>query len=49
MAVQTWDLYWAPTGQCIATVRATTARQAVQKAPQPYRRYLGEIWAEARL
>ena len=41
-----WDLYWSPEGRKIATVEAQTARQAIRKAPQPYRKYLGEITAE---
>lgn len=41
-----WRLYWAPEGRPIATVYAPTARQAIRRAPKPYRRYLGEIWAE---
>lgn len=40
-----WKLYWAPEGRQIATVRARTARAARRKAPQPYRRFLGEIYA----
>jgi hypothetical protein len=43
--VTTFDLYWSPTGQKIATVRARTKRAAVRKAPKPYRKYLGEIYA----
>ena len=45
--MKTWHLYWAPTGQHIATVYARTARAARRKAPAPYRRYLGEIYAAA--
>lgn len=42
-----WQLIWAPEGKVIATgVEAKTAQQAKRKAPQPYRRYLGEIYAE---
>lgn len=43
--VTTWDLYWAPEGRKIATVQARTARAAKRKAPQPYRKFLGEIYA----
>jgi hypothetical protein len=45
--MKTYDLYWSPTGQLIATVAAKTMRAAIRKAPQPYRRYLGEIYAVA--
>ncbi len=41
----TWTLYWSPEGRPIAVVRARTAREAVRKAPKPYRQYLGEIYA----
>ena len=41
-----WTLFWSPTGQVIATdVEADTEKAAIRKAPQPYRRYLGEIYA----
>ena len=43
--MKTWILYWAPEGRPIATVQARTARAAKRKAPLPYRRYLGEIYA----
>lgn len=41
----TFELYWAPEGKKIAQVTAQTARAAIRKAPMPYRRYLGEIYA----
>lgn len=40
-----YTLYWSPEGRPIATVEAKTERQAIRKAPKPYRRYLGEIYA----
>lgn len=41
-----FDLYWSPTGAKIAErVEARTAAAAIRKAPAPYRRYLGEIYA----
>lgn len=42
----TWCLYWSPEGKKIGVVVADTARAAVRKAPKPYRKYLGEIYAE---
>lgn len=42
----TFDLYWSPEGRRIATVTAATGRLAIRKAPKPYRKYLGEIYAE---
>ncbi len=41
-----WKLFWSPEGKQITTVTALTARKAIRKAPQPYRKYLGEIYAE---
>lgn len=44
--MKTWQLYWAPEGRRIpGTVQAQTERAAIRKAPLPYRRYLGEIYA----
>ena len=45
---QTFKLYWSPEGKCIATVKAHTHRQAIRKAPKPYSKYLGEIYAEVQ-
>lgn len=42
---KTWDVYWSPEGRKIATVEAITARAAMRKAPYPYRKYLGEMYA----
>lgn len=41
----TFDVYWSPEGRCIATVDAKDKRAAIRKAPQPYRKYLGEMYA----
>jgi len=41
-----WQLYWAPEGRPIAIVEAKTMRQAIHKAPMPYKKYLGEVYAE---
>jgi hypothetical protein len=42
-----YTLYWSPEGRPIARgVEAQNARAAIRKAPKPYRKYLGEIWAE---
>lgn len=42
----TFNLYWSPEGKLIATVTARTLSAAKRKAPAPYRKYLGEIYAE---
>lgn len=44
--VRGWDVYWSPEGRKIATVQAKTEREAIRKAPMPYRRYLGEMYAQ---
>lgn len=46
--MNTYKLYWAPEGKLIATVKARTESAARRKAPQPYRKYLGEIYAEVQ-
>lgn len=43
--MKTWTIYWAPEGRPIANVKAKTARAAIRKAPKPYRKYLGEMYA----
>lgn len=44
--MNTYRLYWSPEGRQIATVQAMNERAAIRKAPKPYRKYLGEIYAE---
>jgi hypothetical protein len=42
-----YTLYWAPEGKPIAHgIEAKSGRAAIRKAPQPYKKYLGEIYAE---
>jgi len=44
--MKTYTLFWSPSGQIIATgVQARTARAAIRKAPMPWRKYRGEIYA----
>jgi hypothetical protein len=40
-----WTVYWAPEGRAIAKVTARTEHEAIRKAPLPYRRKLGELYA----
>jgi hypothetical protein len=40
----TFDIYWAPEGRRIATVEANGIARAKRMAPQPYRKYLGELY-----
>jgi hypothetical protein len=44
--LKSFHLYWSPEGKRIATVKAKDQRAAKRKAPKPYRKYLGEIYAE---
>ena len=44
--LKTYKLFWSPEGKHIATVDAPTGKQAIRLAPQPYRKYLGEIYAQ---
>ena len=39
---------WAPTGQVIKTVRAKDALSARKKTPAPYKKYMGEVYAELK-
>lgn len=41
-----YNVFWAPEGRVIAQVEAFNPRKAIRKAPKPYRRYLGEMYAE---
>lgn len=43
--MKTYNLFWSPEGRCIATVQAKSEAAAIRKAPLPYRKYLGEIYA----
>jgi len=43
--MKTYKLFWSPEGRQIATVEARTMGDAIKKAPMPYKRYLGEIYA----
>lgn len=40
-----YDIYWSPEGRVIARVTAASEFSAKRKAPQPYRRHLGELYA----
>lgn len=44
--IAVYRLVWSPEGREIARVEATSALAAIRKAPKPYRKYLGEIYAE---
>lgn len=43
-----WDLYWAPEGRRIGTVSALTAEDACRKAPLPFKKYPGEVYAQEK-
>lgn len=40
-----FDLYWSPEGRKIATVDASNRRNAIRRAPKPYNKFLGELYA----
>jgi hypothetical protein len=42
--MKTYDVFWSPTGQKIATVTASTVKAAKSKAPKQYRKYKGEMY-----
>jgi len=42
---RTYLLFWSPTAQHIATVQASSPSAAKRKAPLPYRRFAGELYA----
>lgn len=47
--MHTFKLFWSPEGKQIATVEATDKKAAIRKAPKPYRKYLGEIYAVQKI
>ena len=47
--LHTFKLFWSPEGRQIATVKAKDRTTAIRKAPQPYRKYLGEIYAVQKI
>lgn len=47
-SLPTYDVYWSPEGRVIATVKASNGREAIRKAPMPYRRKLGELYAKIK-
>jgi hypothetical protein len=44
--MKTFELFWGPTGRAFALVSATTVLAAKRKAPRPWGRYQGEIYAK---
>ena len=41
----TWFVIWSPEGRTIIKVEAKNARAACRKAPAPYRKFKGELYA----
>lgn len=41
-----FKLFWSPEGKHIATVEAADARAAIRLTPPPYKKYLGEVYAD---
>ena len=46
--INIYDLYWSPTAEHIAVVRASTYRRAIRRTPKPYSKFKGEVYAEMR-
>lgn len=44
--MNTYKLFWSPEGKQIATVKAESSAKARRMAPKPYRKFLGEVYAE---
>lgn len=44
--MQKYLVVWSPEGRVIAEVEAKNPRAAIRKAPMPYRKYLGELYAQ---
>jgi len=42
-----YRVVWSPEGRTIAEVTASSHKNACRKAPMPYRRFQGELYAEA--
>jgi len=40
-----YDVFWSPEGLKIATVLARSESEAITKAPKPYRKFRGELYA----
>ena len=43
--LQTWFVIWSPEGRTIIKVEAENERAACRKAPAPYRKFQGELYA----
>lgn len=41
-----YQIYWAPEGRSIATVRAASKANALKQTPAPYNQAMGEVYAE---
>jgi hypothetical protein len=42
--MKTFDVVWAPEGRIVRTVEAKDSARAKRLAPQPYRKFLGEVY-----
>lgn len=46
--MNTYDIFWAPEGRCIATVKAASPETAKRQTPSPYKQYMGEVYVTDR-
>ena len=44
--MQTYILFWSPEGRPIGYCEADNAKSALKRTPKPYRRYMGEVYAQ---
>lgn len=44
--IKTFRLVWSPEGKTIATVQARNMTEARRQTPKPYRKFMGEVYAE---
>jgi hypothetical protein len=44
--LKTWRLVWSPEGRTFDTVYAVDRVGAMKQVRQPYRKYIGEVYAE---
>jgi hypothetical protein len=41
-----WKIVWSPEGRTIVTVYAKNIKVARKSTPQPYRKFMGEVYVE---
>jgi len=44
--MQKWLIFWSPEGRPIKEVEAKSGDDALRKTPMPYRKFMGEVYAQ---